>query len=316
MNEALKYILLIFLTIFMAAGVYIFQPISAGVEALTKTTPCSQPLRYTIGTIDPRFTISGPELEQAVEAAVRTWNSGTNNSLLTKHVDDSEHGDIVIRFVYDGRQKRTDSEIRFRERIRSQQIRLDRQQIQHEVKRDAFDERSLRYSDFSKRTLERLNELNEWIRVKNENGGFVGSDLEQFKRRKKEIEDAQDRVMTEQKDLDIMAREVNREMDELNEKFDEHNQLIQQYNDEFAGDLRFAKATYQKTSDGGIVTVNQFMNDKELTLILAHALGHALGLTHLQQPESVMYRQMGAQKLNPTIQLTSADKEAALQLCN
>jgi len=113
-----------------------------------------------------------------------------------------------------------------------------------------------------------------------------------------------------------MAREVNREMDELNEKFDEHNQLIQQYNDGFAGDLRFAKATYQKTSDGGIVTVNQFMNDKELTLILAHELGHALGLTHLQQPESVMYRQMGAQKLNPTIQLTSADKEAALQLCN
>jgi hypothetical protein len=316
MSEPLKYILLIFLTIFMAAGVYIFQPISAGVEALTKISPCSQPLRYSIGSIDTRFAVSVPELEQAVEAAARTWNSGTGTALLSKQTDDLQPADIVIRLVYDGRQERTDREVRFRERIRSQQIRLDRQQIQHDKNRESFDEQSLRYKEFAENTAERLNELNEWIRRKNENGGFVGTDLEQFEQRKKDIEDAQDRVSNDQQELDKIARAINSEMDELNEKFADHNRLIQRYNDEFAGDLRFAKATYQKTSEGGIVTVNQFMNDKELTLIIAHELGHALGLTHLQQPESVMYSQMGEQQLNPTIQLTAADRQAVRLLCN
>lgn len=316
MSDTLKYIILIFFTIFLAAGVYIFQPISAGVEAFKKTAPCSQPLRYSIGNIDPRFSISQPELEQAVDAAVRTWNDGTNMPLLTKNDGESQPGDIVIRLVYDDRQERTDREIRFRERIRSQQIRLDRQQLIHEEKRETFDERSLQYKNFAERTSKRLNNLNTWVEEKNNNGGFVGPDIEEFERRKEEVTDAQERVRREQRELDQLARSINREMDELNEKFDEHNQLIQQYNEEFAGDLRFAKATYQKTSDGGVITVNQFMNTKELILILAHELGHALGVSHLQQPESIMHSQMGSQQLNPAIQLTLADQEAVQQLCN
>lgn len=316
MSDTLKYIILISLTMFLAAGVYIYQPISAGVEAFKKNAPCSQPLRYSIGSIDPRFSISQPELEEAVHIAVNTWNSGTERPLLTKSDGNPRSGDIVIRLVYDDRQERTDREIRFRERIRSQQNRLDRRQLLHDEKRKTFDERSQQYKSFAKRTSDHLTNLNAWVKEKNKNGGFAGTDLEEFEGRKQEVENSQEQIRREQRELDQLAREINHEMDELNEKFDEHNQLIQQYNEEFAGDLRFAKATYQKTSDGGVVTVNQFMNKKELTLILAHELGHALGLDHLQLPASIMYSQMGTQQLNPTIQLTQADIEAVQKICN
>ncbi|HKL15997.1 MAG TPA: matrixin family metalloprotease [Balneolaceae bacterium] len=315
MSEPLKYLLLIFATIFLAAGVYIFQPISAGVEAFSKTPPCSQPLRYTIGSIDPRFSITKPELEEAVETAVNVWNSGSETVLLAKREGDALQGDIIVQLVYDERQERTDLEIRFRERIRSQQIRLDRQQLQHEAKRESFDRQSSEYKEFAGRTSERLEDLNKWVTEKNENGGFIGADLEEFTRRKNDVEEAQESVLQKQQELDRLARSINNEMDELNEKFDAHNKLIDQYNDEFAGDLRFAKATYQKTSDGGVVTVNQFINEKELVLILAHELGHALGISHLRQPESIMYSQMGKQQLNPSIQLTQSDMQAAEQLC-
>lgn len=316
MSEPLRYLLLIFVTIFLAAGVYIFQPISAGVEAFSKTAPCSQPLRYSIGSIDARFSITKAELENAVESAVTTWNSGTKTELLAGRDGESLRGDIIIQLVYDDRQERTDREIRFRERIRSQQIRLDRQQLRHEENRDLFDQRSREYKIYAEQTSERLNELNQWVKEKNDEGGFAGDELEEFTQRKKDVEDARENVRLKQQELDRLARTVNREMDELNEKFDAHNKLIDQYNNEFAGDLRFAKATYQKTSDGGVVTVNQFLNEKELVLILAHELGHALGISHLRQPESVMYSQMGEQQLNPTVQLTQTDIEAVKQLCN
>lgn len=316
MSEPLKYLILIFFTIFLAAGVYIFQPISAGVEAFTKTKPCSQPLSYSIGEIDPRFAISAEELEEAVDAAAHTWNNGAGVTLLTKKNVETQESDIHIRLVYDGRQERTDRELRFRERIRTRQISLDQQQARHDNKRDRFEESSREYRILAKRTTERLDELNAWVVEKNDEGGFKESDLGQFERRKEEVERRQERVRDERRKLDRLAREINSEMDELNEKYDQHNQLVEQYNEEFAGDLRFTKATYQNAANGGIVTVSQFMNKKELILILAHELGHALGLNHLDVPESVMYSQMGAQKLNPSIQLTQADETAARQLCN
>jgi hypothetical protein len=161
-----------------------------------------------------------------------------------------------------------------------------------------------------------LTALNEWVEEKNDNGGFVGSDLEEFERRKRELESARETVRGKQRELDRMAREINMEMDDINKALDKHNTLIEQYNDEFAGDLRFAKATYQKTADGGIVTINQFLNREELVLIIAHELGHALGIDHLRQPESVMYSVMEAQTISPTLNLTSEDKTAIAGLCD
>lgn len=315
MSETIKYLLLIFATIFLAAGVYIFQPISAGVEAFSKTTPCSQPLSYTIGKIDTRFSITEDELEEAVKKAVSVWNSGTDTIFLTAREGEPLQNDITIQMVYDDRQERTDREVRFRERIRSQQIRLDNQQINHDKKREVFDQRSKDYQVFAENTSEKLDELNEWVTEKNDTGGFTGTDLDRFTQRKKEVEKAQEKVRLKQQELDVLARSINNEMDELNEKFEVHNKLIDQYNEEFAGDLRFAKATFQKTSAGGVVTVNQFMNEKELILILAHELGHALGVSHLNQPKAVMYSLMGSQQINPVVQLTQSDIEAVMQLC-
>lgn len=316
MSEPLKYLILIIFTIFLAAGVYIFKPISASVEAFSKTKPCSQPLIYSIGEIDPRFAISAAELEEVVMAAAYTWNSGTETSLLQKQDLASQEVDIIIRLVYDGRQERTDSELRFRERIRSQQIRLDQQQKQHDGKRDRFEERSRQYKNLADRTTERLDELNAWVAEKNDEGGFREHDLEQFEHRKEEIERDQQQVREGRSELDQLAQNINNEMDELNEKFNEHNQLIEQYNEDYAGDLRFTKATYQKATDGGVVTVNQFLNKKELTLILAHELGHALGLNHLDVPESIMHSMMKDQQLNPVVQLNKADAAAVQQLCS
>lgn len=316
MSEPTRYLLLIFATIFLAAGVYIFQPISAGVEAFSKTTPCSQPLSYTIGNIDTRFSITEDELKEAVEKAAGVWNSGTETILLKAREDEPLEDDITIQMVYDDRQERTDREVRFRERIKSQQIRLDNQQINHDKKRDLFDQRSEEYQVFAENTSDQLGELNEWVTEKNDNGGFTGTEFEQFKQRKKEVEEAQEKVRIKQQELDDLARSINTEMDEINKKFEVHNKLIDQYNEEFAGDLRFAKATYQRTSAGGVVTVNQFMNEKELILILAHELGHALGVSHLNQPKAVMYSLMGGQQINPVVQLTQSDIKAVMQLCN
>lgn len=316
MNEPLKYILVISITAFLAAGVYIYKPISKGVDALTVSMPCNEPFRYSVSSMDSRFSISKEEVEEAALAAAALWNQANGRQLLIANNDPEEKSNIVIQLVYDERQERTDRELRFREQIRSEQIRLDREQSNHDRKRDLFDEKSEDYLELAEKTSRDLKELNEWVKERNNDGGFTENELELFERRKTDTERGQQAVRQQRQDLDTMARSINYEMDELNDAYADHNELIDQYNEEFAGDLHFTKATFQKAAGGGVITVNQFMNKKELVLILAHEMGHALGINHLGTPQSVMYSRMGAQRLNPVLQLSGADASAARQICS
>lgn len=316
MSEPLKYIILIIITAFMAAGVYIYKPISKSVDAFTVSRPCSEPFLYSIGNPDSRFSISKQEVTDAAHAAATLWNRSSNNNVLILNDQPSEESEILIQLVYDERQQRTDSELRFRERIRSEQLKLDREQASHDRKRDRFELRSEEYRKLTEETTQELNKLNNWVQEKNAEGGFTGSDLEQFENRKANVEGRQDKVRQRRQELDHMAQSINKEMEMLNEAYANHNRLIDQYNKEYAGDLRFTKATFQKTPNGGVVTVSQFMNKKELTLIIAHELGHALGIDHLDTPESIMYSRMGAQQLNPILQLSDSDVAAVKEICN
>jgi hypothetical protein len=316
LTKPIKYLLLIVITAFLAAGVYLYKPISGSIAVLSPGKPCSEPMSFSFNEVDTRFSISASEAEEAAEKAAELWNQAAGHMLIRSGYENKTEPDITINFIYDERQERTDSEHRFREQIRSGQIRLDQLQAQHDQRRAQFDEQSNRYLELADRTTRELNALNEWVSEKNEKGGFTEQEYEQFQKRKAEVEQKQDRVFEERKRLDQFAKEINREMEMLNEKFGEKNRLIEMYNTDFAGDMRFTKATYQRAGNRGIITVNQFMDKQELILILAHEMGHALGLGHLPNPKSVMFSRMGAQSLHPEIQLTEEDHKAIHTVCN
>jgi len=309
---------MIVITAFLAAGVYVFKPISGSINALSKSQPCDEPFLLAVGDIDSRFALSDDDIKNAIHSAAGLWNSGSERELLTyrENGQEQEEADIIINFVYDERQERTDRELRFRERIRSEQSRIDRLREANESERQRFDQRSGEYLKLAEQTTTELNNLNAWVSEKNEEGGLTEWEHDQFQQRKAEIEELQAKVLTERENLDRKAQTINRDTDLLNEKFARNNQLIDQYNDEFAGDMRFTKATYQRLPGHGIITVNQFMNRSELLLILAHEMGHALGIDHLSNPESVMFSQMGEQQLFPEVQLSENDVRAVQKICN
>ncbi len=299
----------------MAAGVYIYKPISGSIAVLSPGKPCGEPMSYSIGAVDSQFSITADDVTDAAKNAAALWNNGGQRVLIQQDNGDESEPDITVNFVYDERQARTDGELRFREEIRSYQIRLDQLQEQHELKRKQFDEQTQNYLQLADRTTKELKTLNEWVAEKNEEGGFTESEYEQFLQRKSQVEQNQEKIIKERERLDQFAHTINREMEELNKKFNEHNRLIEKYNEDFAGDMRFTKATYQRQGNRGVITVNQFVNQRELSLILAHEMGHALGLDHLTNPQSVMYGSMGAQSLYPEVQLSDEDREAINGVC-
>lgn len=274
-------------------------------------TPCQNPLTYRLGEVDTRFGITETEVKEAMNSASALWAGALQRPLAVY----DEEGDVIINLVYDDRQQMVDGELRFRGRIQSEQTLTDQLQNEYDRKKMEFDQRSENYVDLARETRAKLNELNHWVQEKNESGGIAQDELQNFEQRKAEVERMQAEVLNGRETLDRQASYINRLSERLNRRIEDKNKLIDEYNEEFAGESRFAKATFQRIGDGGVITVNQFLSKKELPLLMAHELGHALGLDHVSNPRSVMHGRMGAQQIDPDVQLTNEDRDAIRNRC-
>jgi predicted Zn-dependent protease len=272
---------------------------------------CDEPLSYRIGTIDPRFDISDEEVKEAMQVAASLWSEAIDRPLAYY----AEDGDIEIDFIYDERQELAVGEMRFREQIESEQIRTDQLQREYENRRDRFEQESAEYEQLANQVKQEIDELNKWVREQNGSEVLTEQERRYFEQKKRDVARMQERLKNEKDVLDRLADEINNYVDRLNSRIEESNTLIDQYNEDFAGENRFTKATYRNLNVGGVITVNQFLNKRDLYLVLAHELGHALGLKHGSNPASIMYSQMGGQEIYPIIQLTTEDKRAIAEVC-
>src|SRR5690348_7772828 len=68
--------------------------------------PCSSPVAYRIGAIDPRFGVSADKFRKDIAAANRIWSARVGHDLF-RYSDDAP---LAINLVYDWRQDATQSE--------------------------------------------------------------------------------------------------------------------------------------------------------------------------------------------------------------
>lgn len=275
----------------------LFMPNEKVDSVLAKSLiPCQNPLTYQLGEIDSRFGITEEEVEKAMESAAAMWSSVLGRSLAVY----DENGAVVINLVYDDRQELVDGEWRYREKVRTEQVLTNQLQQVYDYHRIQFEKRSEEYVELVYRTQLLMDIPHNRVDIEH---------------RKSYVERLQKQVLSERKILDEEAEKVNKLLDRLNQRVADENKLIEQYNEDFSGESLFAKATYQQMGDGGVITVNQFKNKKELPLLMAHELGHAFGLNHVSNPRSVMHGRMGAQQIDPTVQLTQEDRQAIRNRC-
>ena len=293
------------------AGYYFLNYSGPDRPTAGQLVPCQEPLVYKIGSIDTRFGITEEEVETAMRQAVALWSDELSRPVAIH----SEEGDVEVIFEYDERQQLVDGELRFRERIESEQTRLDQFHQEYERERRAFEERSREYTQLANETMREIEELNRWVQQRSPAGGLTGQDAARFEQRKQEIDQKQQQVERERQVLENMAERLNNSADRLNRMTAENNRLVDEYNEEYSGEKKFTKATYQNLPDGGAITVNTYLSKSELVLILAHELGHAFGLDHIPDPKAVMHSQMGEQELFPVLQLSEGDKRAIGNVC-
>lgn len=280
---------------------------------------CEVPVLWRVDRIDPRFGLSEAEAVGAVRAAAFLWESALGRVLLFRESDEG----IPIRFEYDERQEETrvrqariaeaDAEARALEGS-AEALELLRSRL--ESRRSIHQARLTAYRD-------RLATLEEMVEFWNARGGAPAEEVERLR----ELEAEVDQLRAS---ANAAADEVNRLVDALNRETEAHNLRVDEANRRRAAirdayPIQVVQSGEYLESTRGIgpltlsrdaeIRIYQFEDRDHLTLVVAHELGHALGLGHTGIEGTLMAAEgVGAAGMGPP-DVTPEDVAALRELC-
>ncbi|PIQ91791.1 MAG: hypothetical protein COV70_01920 [Parcubacteria group bacterium CG11_big_fil_rev_8_21_14_0_20_39_22] len=268
--------------------------------------PCRSILTYSVGSLDGRFGISEEEFKSVIERSEKVWEGGAGRELF----EYDENADFEINLVYDERQQQTIEEKHRRTELSYLESRYDNFEEEHSRELEEYQQKVLEYEIAVDSYESELRSFNQEVTKWNLRGGAPESVYNQLNNEAAELEI---QVLS----LEKMRLELNHFADELSSLGREGKQIAKEYNtkvgsykDEFGTVREFSQGDY--TGKG--INIYQFDDKESLELVLSHELGHALTLSHVENPESVMYYLMDEQNLSQ-IELTTEDISALSQAC-
>lgn len=273
-------------------------------------SPCQEPLSYTIGSVDPRFEITGPELKDIMREVELIWETPINRELLQYR----ENGSVAIHLIYGQEQKRTEKEQRLSRRIQTLKNRISVLRKEYQRYSTKYKERSASLDKSLSKYNKAISRYNKYLEKWRSEGGIPKSKEQEVKRRKRRINRLKSTFERKKKNTETARQQANAKSKQLNKLIDRRNSLVADYRSRFGEARKFDQGQYVKQGQEERINVYQFGNRAELKTVLAHESGHALGLEHVKNPESVMHAIMEKQDIF-NLSLSSEDIRAIRKRC-
>jgi hypothetical protein len=234
---------------------------------------CARPILYTVGTIDPRFGLREEAFINHLNRAATLWNKAAGRELF---VYDPE-GSLPVHLIFDERQQTANlgKEIQAAQKLHSERAAgLARARSVYENEARSYEQ-----------------DVAYW----NARGGAPKSTYQVLEQKRREL------VAT--------GERLNAEVAALNAEVRQLNQEVSAYNVD-AGDT-FEQGAYHVDRFKQYIHVYEFSNETQLVRLVAHELGHALGLDHAADPEAIMH----PLNKSTSLALSKEDRAALTALC-
>mgnify|MGYP002632270493 CR=1 FL=1 len=270
-------------------GAYTHQPELAGVVRLVQNqvSPCSTPLTYSIGAVDKKFGIPRDILIADLKDAEGIWEKAAGRELFEYQ---ETGGAATVNLVYDSRQASTD-------RLKSLGIQVDQS-------RDSYDALTKRYdalnalvdgqrakydvavAAYSRDEAAYGAEVDRW----NSQGGAPKAVYAQLQQQQVALKQAFESVKQLETTMNANIDTVNALATVINQLIVQLNINVDQYNQVGAGAGSFEEGLYELSGVIQTITIFEYSGHISLVRVLAHEMGHAIGLDHVEENEAIMYK--------------------------
>ncbi len=270
--------------------------------------PCKTTISYSLGEFDANFGLSKEDFLDVLEQAEAIWEEPLGKELFAYE----ENGSMKVNLIYDTRQETT-------EQLKQMGIIVENNKSSYDTLKERYDSLISSYNsqkaDFNHRvaTFENRRKAYEAeVSAVNKKGGTDKAIVAKLNAEREYLNNEGNALNKTQKDLNEAVNNINAVAGALNELAKTLNIGVKQYNT-IGGNLggEFDEGLYKSSYSGREIDIYQFDNKTKLVRVLAHELGHALGLEHVDDSKAIMYR------LNNGIneKLTSSDLTAVKNLC-
>ena len=270
-------------------------------------SPCHALILYRIGHVDAQFGLSDSEVRAALTQAEHLWENALGRNLF----EYSATAKLTVNLVFDERQHAT----RVKQRLLS---RLQQTEALHASLGQSYDtwrglyQDKLRAYEMARTAYEaRVEAYNAHVQQWNARGEPPVQAQHTLAVERAQIEASQKQLAADRGELRDIIETLQALKDRDKTLAATYTRQVHSYNALHGAHRQFHKGEYNGTD----ITIYQYQDMPDLTLILAHELGHALGLKHVDDPKAVMHELLKEQDLD-TLALTSADVQALQTACS